>query len=456
MPYNSFSVCGAVSISIVLFLFGCGKEVSTADSITPVIFSSTDSCAIALYPHEGEDRTDQEIIRISHKMRHGDRSLEYLERLGWAYIAKARVSFDPGFYTLAEQTANCMDAQVSDTPGALLLRGHAMHNQHRFGAAEIVARKLISQRGLWFDYGLLGDALMEQGNLEEAIIAYQKMMDQRPGPQAYSRAAHIRWLKGDLNGAIELMQRTVAGIGSRSPESAAWSLVRLAVYQLQVGQKGLAAEQLQTALQHQPLYPPALLAQGRLLLAEGRTDQAITVLTQAFKLNSLPEYQWALIEALHTAGHEELTREQEQRLMQRGATDDARTFALYLAGVGWHLSTALHLLQEELKSRQDVYTLDAYAWVLHAMGKYQQAQRISQLALAQGTEDARLFYHAGLIALSLEHFQEAEEWLTKAIAIQQMLMPSERRRLNKEFATLKSQTTNLVSTQLTRQDHISH
>jgi hypothetical protein len=36
---------------------------------------------------------------------------------------------------------------------------------------------------------------MEQGKLNEAVEAYQTIMDQRPGPQAYSRAAHIHWLK---------------------------------------------------------------------------------------------------------------------------------------------------------------------------------------------------------------------------------------------------------------------
>ena len=72
-----------------------------------------------------------------------------------------------------------------------------------------------SNATLPFDYGLLGDALMEQGRLAEAVAAYQRMVDLRPDLQSYSRVAHIRWLKGDLDGAIE-----VARLAARCREPA--------------------------------------------------------------------------------------------------------------------------------------------------------------------------------------------------------------------------------------------
>ena len=54
-----------------------------------------------------------------------------------------------------------------------MLRGHVLHNPHQFKEAESLARRLITERGAWFDHGLLGDALMEQGKLDEAEQAYQ-------------------------------------------------------------------------------------------------------------------------------------------------------------------------------------------------------------------------------------------------------------------------------------------
>ena len=63
-----------------------------------------------------------------------------------------------------------------------------------------------------FDYGLLGDALLEQGRLDEAINFYQKMVDMRPGLQAYSRIAYVRWLTGESQ-----VGRFLAGIFGWDP-----------------------------------------------------------------------------------------------------------------------------------------------------------------------------------------------------------------------------------------------
>ena len=59
-------------------------------------------CAVALAPHEGTDKADREIIRLQAKARDALDPTAWLEQLGWAFVAKARVSFDPGFYKLAE------------------------------------------------------------------------------------------------------------------------------------------------------------------------------------------------------------------------------------------------------------------------------------------------------------------------------------------------------------------
>ncbi len=69
---------------------------------------------------------------------------------------------------------------------------------HRFSEAEAIARRLVAVREFVLDYGLLGDVLMEQGRVAEAAGAYQKMIDLKPFYQSYTRAAHLRWLKGDL------------------------------------------------------------------------------------------------------------------------------------------------------------------------------------------------------------------------------------------------------------------
>jgi hypothetical protein len=48
------------------------------------------------------------------------------------------------------------------------------------------------------------------------------------------------------------------------------------------------------------------------------------------------------------------------------------------------------LTTEELKIRQDIFTLDAAAWALAKAGQTAEAWPLMQKALAEGTRDARL------------------------------------------------------------------
>jgi tetratricopeptide (TPR) repeat protein len=57
--------------------------------------------------------------------------------------------------------------------------------------------------------------------------------------------------------------------------------------------------------------------------------------------------------------------------------------------------------QEELRTRQDIYGYDALAWALHASGRDGEARDAMRHALALGTQDAMLFYHAAIIDRAL-------------------------------------------------------
>jgi hypothetical protein len=116
----------------------------------------------------------------------------------------------------------------------------------------------------------------------------------------------------------------------------------------------------------------------------------------------------------------------------------------------------LRLAQEELKARADVFTLDALAWALQAAGRPQEVRTYSLRALSEGTQDARLFYHArGVIAALVDQKEEAARWFTQAAAIRQMLLPSEQEHLAKGSAQLTSAETTLASSQSKRREPLS-
>ena len=176
--------------------------VSTGSTKTYPELRAAISYRIATSPHTGAGQLDRDIQSAQQRVREAPEPLPYLEQLGWLYVAKARRSYDEGFYKLAEQCASALETVDPKSSAALLLRGHILISFHRFAEAEAIARELVKQRTLPFDYGLLGDAVMEQGRLAEAVNAYQCMVDLRPDLQSYSRVAYTRWLKGDLDGAF--------------------------------------------------------------------------------------------------------------------------------------------------------------------------------------------------------------------------------------------------------------
>ena len=390
-----------------------------------------DPCVLALAPHSGTNRLDLEIIRLQQEAAKSPQPQLLIERLGWLYVRQARVSFDPGFYKLAEQCALCLDAKQPGSLEARLLRGHALQNMHRFKEAEPLARALVAQRGAPFDHGLLGDVLLEIGQLDAAIGSYQKMMELKPDLHAYARAAQVRWLKGDADGASEAMQLAADAASPQDAESAAWACSRLAFYQWHAGRPAEARKAIATARQWQADYPPALLLLGRLLLGEDQSAAAVEPLQRAAQLNPLPEYQWALAEALRAAGRAGEARPVEDELNRTGASHDPRTYALYLATRREQPDLALQLAQAELQTRGDLFTHDALAWAFAATGRWHEARTHSRRALAEGTADARLFLHAGVIAAHSGQLDEARDWFEKARARGQLLLPSERAELRR-------------------------
>jgi tetratricopeptide (TPR) repeat protein len=382
-------------------------------------------CAVALAPGPERNDRDRMIARLQQQAREGVVPEGAIVRLGYAYVARARFSGDAGDYKLAEQAAACLDSRRPGDPAALLLKGHVLHQMHRFAEAEAIGRELIARRSFVLDYGLLGDAVMEQGRLDEAAAAYQKMIDLKPFYQSYTRAAHLRWLKGDLRGAIDAIRLAIGAASPRDPESAAWAWTRLAAYELQAGRYGEASSAAERALQYRADYPAALLVQGRILLAEERTTDAVQRLRRAAHLNPLPEYQWTLVDALRSLQAQAEADTIAEELMARGRETDPRTLSLYLATRRIDVPGAVALAEEELRARADIFTLDAHAWALAADGRITEALPVITRALAEGTQDGRLFLHAGVINAKAGRDREARQWLKKASGLRSMLLPSE-------------------------------
>ena len=419
----------------IAFLLVFSRVNATAGSAP---FAAKEIPAILLLEPRDSTALDGQIRASQLRLKHTAHPGAELERLGWLLIAKARASSDPGFITLAGIAADTLEQAFGLRHEALLLRGHVLQAQHRFAAAEKIARTLAEEKSSAAAYALLGDALYDQGRISAAAEAYQQMVDLKPGLDSYTRAANIRWIRGDITGAIELQTLAVRSGGPGDSGALAWSLVRLG--QL-VWQQGSSTETL--ALVHRarelvPDFQPALLLEGRVLLASGRPTDALVPLARAAEIFPLPESRWVYAEALRAAGRDREATAVEEPLVHDGMTEDPRTVALFLATRQLDPATAVRLATDELKNRADVLTHSAAALALAESGRIEEAATHVHAALAEGTVDARLWLHAGRVA-ALAHQADARDLLNRARDRAQVLLPSERRLLESSFALLSAE-----------------
>jgi tetratricopeptide (TPR) repeat protein len=387
------------------------------------------ACLVAM---SADARNDSDITKLQRDLRE-QRTARAAQHLGYRFIALARLSNDAGYYKVAEQAAVCLESMTPGEPAGLLLRGHALHQMHRFKDAEGIARQLVAAREFVLDFGLLGDALMEQGRVAEAAEAYQKMIDLKPFYQSYTRAAHLRWLKGDLNGAIGMMHAAVKAASPRDRESVAWAYSRLAMYELQRGRLTEAQRMSDASLQYVPDYAAAFLARGRIQLAQKKNAEAVETLARAVRHNPIPEYQWTLADALRLVNRNAEASALERELVRDGGSSDPRTLALYLSTRRENVAMALDLARRELKNRADVFTLDALAWALASTGQIREAAALMNRALAEGTRDGRLFFHASVIAAADGKPADAARWSREARKLIFTLLPSEAGVLQRRF-----------------------
>jgi tetratricopeptide (TPR) repeat protein len=168
---------------------------------------------------------------------------------------------------------------------------HLLQQDHRFAEAAAASQQLIATGEDWRDQTTLGDALMEQGRLEEAATAYQLAVNQNPSFEVYDRIAWLRWLWGDIQGALELERQAVAAAPFSAGEKRAWVLVALGWLHALNNQP---APELDEALALVPDCPPALAARAKLRLFQGDKKGALEDLSKTASTFDNARTRWEL------------------------------------------------------------------------------------------------------------------------------------------------------------------
>jgi tetratricopeptide (TPR) repeat protein len=102
-------------------------------------------------------------------------------------------------------------------------------------------------------------------------------------------------------------------------------------------------------------------------------------------------------------------------LSQPGAIH--RAWGLFLLDHDRDVARVLREARTDIAKRRDVYGYDLLAWAAYKSGRIDEARDAATAALSQGTEDAMLFYHAGMIATAAGDSAAARSLLAKALRL---------------------------------------
>lgn len=332
-------------------------------------------------------------------------------------MQKARETADPVLYTGADTLLALVAEAAPDDVRVLTAQGSLALSRHRFEEAlDLGERALEAAPGNETAYGVLVDALNELGRYDEALDATQAMADVRPGLAALSRVSFARELRGDLDGAIEAMTQATTAGAATGGENLAFVQALLGNLLLTRGDVRQAERQYELALTTFPELPAAEAGRARLLVAQGRYDEAADVLAGLVERQPLIEYAIAHGDALTAAGRTDEAADAYAVVDGIAALQEAN-------GVEVDVDLALFSAEQDpgdeavararrgLEQRPSIIGHDALAWNLLRNGEVDEARDEAAEALATGSEDPSIRFHAAAIAYAAGAEDEAREHL---------------------------------------------
>jgi tetratricopeptide (TPR) repeat protein len=371
-------------------------------------------------------RTDRMVESLQLRLRARPDDQKAYAQLGAAYLQKARESGDPAYYPLAEAAlSRALELQPADFD-AVAAMGALLLARHQFEAALAWGRQAQARyphRAAL--YGVVGDALVELGRYDEAVAAFQRMVDLRPDLNSYARVSYARELYGDVEGAIEAMRLAVSA-GAPGSEPVAWALVQLGHLYWTTGNLPAADAAYRRALSMYPSYWPATAALGRVRAAEGRYADAVALLAPVAQVMPLPEYAILLGDVYRAMGDQAAAAGQYDlvraiaRLQRANGVDLDLEMALFEADHAQDapaLQAAVTQAQVAYARRPSIHAADALAWALYRAGQAENALFHAWEALRLGTRDPTLLFHAGAIAAAAGQLDEARAYLQAALAL---------------------------------------
>ena len=341
------------------------------------------------------------------------------------FLQRARAGGGDGDLRRAEMHARrSLELRAGRNQEAFQVLASSLMGQHRFAEARSVAERLVALDPAYRPArAMLGEIQLELGDYGEARRTFGMLFTSRGDLAVAPRYARWEELRGRPDEARRLLRkaREEASRQHGMPIAhIAWFHWRLGDLLLRQGRLREAETELEAGLAKAPDDHRLLDALARAAAVRGRWSEAIHYGERAIARTVDPA-TLGLLYQVYTASGDSAKAEEYYRAMSISVLGQPDTFhrlwGLMLLDRGREVPTVLARAQREIEARRDVYGWDLLAWALYQSGRPSEAREKMRHALALGTRDASLFFHAGMIEAALGRRAEARRYLDTALAI---------------------------------------
>lgn len=390
-------------------------------------------CALSasLFPREGHAESDAPTRFLEKRVQDDPDDFVAWNKLADRYLQQFRITFDDALLrrarTCAEKSLDAIPA--AQNPGGLAVKARVQLAFHEFAGARKSAmelKELTPRKGLPLQ--ILGDALLELGEYEEARLVYDELVAVDAGSvnteARLARFALIHGRRDEARGHFTAALTAARELSPESPETVAWCEVQLGELAFGAGDWERAESHYQAALHAHSEDYSALEHLAELRGAQGKSDEAIALYDKVIARMPRPDVVQAAGDLHMFLGRPESAAPFLQRALaaylasvERGEVHYLHHLAGCYADSLNEPANAVASARKDFASRQSVQACDALAWALYKNGEVAEAAQLTTRALRTGIKDAHLLFHAGMIRFAAGDLAAGKAAMREAVAV---------------------------------------
>jgi tetratricopeptide (TPR) repeat protein len=341
------------------------------------------------------------------------------------YLQRGRLmASDPDLRQAEAHARRSLALRRGRNGGTAQVLAGALMARHAFAEArEVVERLVASDSSSRAARAMLGEIELELGDYEAARRTFGTLLTVRTDFVVAPRYARWEELRGRPDAAEALFRGALAQAAAHhgTPASQlAWFHWRLGDLALRSGRAEEAEAELARGLTAVPDDPRLLAARARLAAVRHRWPEAIAYGERALARVVDPATLGLLSQVYAAVGDSARSADAFKAMAVAVLNQPGpfhRGWSLLLLERGAEVPVVLARARAELENRRDVYGWDLLGWALYRDGRPAEALPAAERALALGTRDAMLWYHAGMIRLAAGDSAGGRAALRTALAI---------------------------------------